>query len=184
VLPEERRRRILAYLAERGSARIGELSKWLGVSTMTVQRDVRALAARGLVRRVRGGVMAVGSEGLQPRGEERCVLCRLPAPEPRRALVVYPGGERHAFCCPHCALVQAALHPSKGGVVLVKDFLYCRVMDARQAVYVVGSDVVTCCHPSVLPFLTEDEARRFARAFGGLVMSWSEAQKALAVHHS
>lgn len=182
MLPEERRRRILAYLAERGSARIGELSRLLGVSTMTVQRDVRALAARGLVRRVRGGVMAVELDKPRPQTEDRCALCRLPTQELRRAMVVSPGRESRAFCCPHCALMWTALHPTKEGVVLVQDFLYGRVVDASQAVYVVGSGVVICCQPSVWPFLTEDEARRFAQGFGGQVMSWAEAQHFIVKH--
>ncbi|MYV99659.1 DeoR family transcriptional regulator, partial [Streptomyces sp. SID3343] len=37
---------------------VSELSRRLGVSEMTVRRDLDALERRGLVRRVRGGAVA------------------------------------------------------------------------------------------------------------------------------
>jgi DeoR/GlpR family transcriptional regulator of sugar metabolism len=42
---------------------VAELSRRLGVSEMTVRRDLDALEDRGLVRRVHGGAVAVRSEG-------------------------------------------------------------------------------------------------------------------------
>lgn len=54
-LGERRRDVIMALLAERGAVRVSELTARLGVSDMTVRRDLDALAATGRLRKVHGG---------------------------------------------------------------------------------------------------------------------------------
>ncbi|WP_378145120.1 substrate-binding domain-containing protein [Cnuibacter sp. UC19_7] len=51
----QRRERILAQLREKGSVSVSVLARQLGVSELTVRRDVNALAQQGLVTRVHGG---------------------------------------------------------------------------------------------------------------------------------
>ncbi|SFR61842.1 DNA-binding transcriptional regulator of sugar metabolism, DeoR/GlpR family [Microbacterium azadirachtae] len=58
MLVSERRERILAHVREHGTATIPELSSLLGVSPMTIRRDIDLLADEGAVRKVRGGVRA------------------------------------------------------------------------------------------------------------------------------
>lgn len=53
---EERHRRILEAVRQRGSMRVAELGAELGVAAVTARRDVEALAAQGLLRRVHGSV--------------------------------------------------------------------------------------------------------------------------------
>jgi len=53
----ERRIRILESLDDRGAVRVSTLSATLGVSEMTVRRDLDGLHADGLVVRVFGGAM-------------------------------------------------------------------------------------------------------------------------------
>ncbi|MGW8484648.1 DeoR/GlpR family DNA-binding transcription regulator [Microbacterium sp. NPDC055903] len=55
VLAAERRSRILSEVRRAGAAVVGELAETLGVSEMTVRRDIDVLADQGLVDRVRGG---------------------------------------------------------------------------------------------------------------------------------
>lgn len=57
MLPESRRDSILEIVAERGAARVGGLAAELGVSEMTIRRDLAALAARGILRRSHGGAV-------------------------------------------------------------------------------------------------------------------------------
>lgn len=57
LLAGQRQARILARLESRGGARIGELARWLGVSVVTVRRDLAALEDAGLLGRVRGGAL-------------------------------------------------------------------------------------------------------------------------------
>ncbi|SCK09428.1 MULTISPECIES: substrate-binding domain-containing protein [unclassified Streptomyces] len=54
---EERHQAILRRLRERGSLRVTEFAEELGVSSVTVRRDVEALAERGLLDRVHGGAV-------------------------------------------------------------------------------------------------------------------------------
>jgi DeoR/GlpR family transcriptional regulator of sugar metabolism len=55
MLPAQRQDQILAEIERSGGARIVQLAELLGVSDMTVRRDIDVLAARGLVRKVYGG---------------------------------------------------------------------------------------------------------------------------------
>lgn len=59
-LPAERRRRILELLRERGSVRASDLVGELGVSEVTVRRDLDALSRRGLLERSHGGASLLG----------------------------------------------------------------------------------------------------------------------------
>lgn len=53
---EQRHRLILRQVRDRGSARVADLAEALGVSAVTLRRDVEQLATRGLLTRVHGGV--------------------------------------------------------------------------------------------------------------------------------
>ncbi|MGZ8662760.1 MAG: DeoR/GlpR family DNA-binding transcription regulator [Actinomycetota bacterium] len=59
-LPAERRRHILELLREQGALRASELVAELGVSEITVRRDLEALAGRGLLERSHGGASLPG----------------------------------------------------------------------------------------------------------------------------
>lgn len=56
VLASERQELILAAVREHGTVRLADLVKQLGVTAVTIRRDVTLLADRGLVQRVHGGV--------------------------------------------------------------------------------------------------------------------------------
>jgi DeoR/GlpR family transcriptional regulator of sugar metabolism len=71
---EERRAAILATVRRDGSGQIDALAAGLGVSEMTVRRDLDDLESEGLLRRVRGGAVAVA--GPRQFGERRSVRMR------------------------------------------------------------------------------------------------------------
>lgn len=56
-LASERRAAILRAAHLRGSVRVAELSEQLGVSTVTIRRDVTALVDEGVLERVHGGAV-------------------------------------------------------------------------------------------------------------------------------
>jgi len=58
VIGAERRERLLARLEGDGVIRLEEAAAELGVSTMTVRRDLEALELEGVLVRVRGGAVA------------------------------------------------------------------------------------------------------------------------------
>lgn len=57
---DQRHERVLALVRERGSLRVAELAAELGVSAVTLRRDVEALAGQGRVRRLHGAVVWPG----------------------------------------------------------------------------------------------------------------------------
>ena len=58
MFPVDRRRRILQQVAEQQTIRIGELARDLGVSEMTIRRDVSRLEQDGFLRHTYGGATA------------------------------------------------------------------------------------------------------------------------------
>lgn len=59
ALAVDRQTQVLDVLRRTGSARVSELTEALGVTAVTVRRDIAQLAADGLVQRVHGGVTLV-----------------------------------------------------------------------------------------------------------------------------
>ena len=68
MLASQRRATILGLVEDRGAVRVSELVDQLGVSDMTVRRDIEQLATEGLVERVHGGALAVGRRSTEEPG--------------------------------------------------------------------------------------------------------------------
>jgi DeoR family fructose operon transcriptional repressor len=66
VLIAERRSRILAHVRAQGYASFREIAEVVGISESTVRRDLRTMAAEGLVTATRGGVGRPGADGAEP----------------------------------------------------------------------------------------------------------------------
>ena len=73
MISSQRQHLILSRLRTRGAVRITALSKELGVSAMTIRRDIAELATRDSLKRVHGG--AVTTSTLAQRTP---VLCQVP----------------------------------------------------------------------------------------------------------
>lgn len=81
LLSAERRSLLLEMLAESGSIRLESAADALGVSVMTVRRDLDDLVRDGLARRVRGGAVAAivpqgFSERIAARGGAKAEIAR------------------------------------------------------------------------------------------------------------
>ncbi len=76
---ETRRQALTELLSVDGTLRIEELADRFSVSTMTIRRDLQALADQGVVRRVRGGAVT-GAEPFEARerraGAAKAVIAR------------------------------------------------------------------------------------------------------------
>src|SRR4051795_8488912 len=68
MLARQRQERILEQIQLTGGARVSDLVELLGVSDMTIRRDISALARRGLVARVHGGATAVSGRSADEPG--------------------------------------------------------------------------------------------------------------------
>jgi DeoR/GlpR family transcriptional regulator of sugar metabolism len=66
MLAQQRQARIVAELRRNGAVRVAELIELLGVSDMTVRRDLEQLAAEGLARKVHGGAVLIGQVSFEP----------------------------------------------------------------------------------------------------------------------
>lgn len=65
--PEERLEEVRGLIAKQGAVRIDQLASDFGVSEMTIRRDLDELETLGLIRRVRGGAIALGPEPWEQR---------------------------------------------------------------------------------------------------------------------
>jgi DeoR/GlpR family transcriptional regulator of sugar metabolism len=75
VLPRQRQTYILGRVREDGGVRVGDLARELGVSDMTVRRDLEFLEKQGLLEKVHGGATAVaGSAVFEPGFAAKSVL--------------------------------------------------------------------------------------------------------------
>jgi DeoR/GlpR family transcriptional regulator of sugar metabolism len=63
--PERRRDQILAYLSAHDRTSVGDLSQMLGVSEVTVRKDLDVLEAQGVLTRVHGGAVVSGRGRLE-----------------------------------------------------------------------------------------------------------------------
>lgn len=108
MLAPQRRARILGELDRRGSIRVGELVQLLGVSDMTVRRDLDALQAQGALHKVHGGATlraerstdepghAVKSSRERPEKEAIATLAATLV-EPGSAVAISAGTTTHAL---------------------------------------------------------------------------------------
>lgn len=68
MLARQRQEAILRGIEDAGGVRVSDLVDQLGVSDMTVRRDIEFLAGKGLVLKVHGGATAVGDHPIDEPG--------------------------------------------------------------------------------------------------------------------
>ncbi|MDA0180115.1 DeoR/GlpR family DNA-binding transcription regulator [Solirubrobacter phytolaccae] len=127
VPPAMRRAQILERLQREGGVSLTELARELGVSAVTIHRDVTQLAEQGQVERVYGGVVATSSNGdapaIPPTGWEQRTAQAGPA---KRAIAAYaarqvlPGATIFLDSSSTClALARELVAGSVSGLTLV-----------------------------------------------------------------
>jgi DeoR/GlpR family transcriptional regulator of sugar metabolism len=98
MLAEQRQQEILDDLERAGSVSVAALSERFGVSDMTIRRDLEALSARQLLRKVHGGAVPVSKAVAEPHFVQKRRLNR-PEKEAiaRAALPLVGDGHTVAF---------------------------------------------------------------------------------------
>lgn len=81
MLARQRQSVILDEVRRAGAVRVSDLVERLGVSDMTVRRDLDVLAARGLVEKVYGGATSVDGRSVDEPGFEAKSVRQLPEKE-------------------------------------------------------------------------------------------------------
>jgi DeoR family transcriptional regulator, aga operon transcriptional repressor len=64
LLIEERRQHILSLIQNDGRVLVGDLSRNLGISQITIRKDLEYLQSKGLVQRTHGGALRIQSSAL------------------------------------------------------------------------------------------------------------------------
>ena len=174
-LPSVRRDEIRRRLRDHGQVKVGDLAKALAVSTMTIERDLAFLEREGDLIRIRGGATASTLVG-DARDTTSCLVCGCRADE-RFVFRIHTGaGSTITACCPHCGLTLLAMEAAiSGWYAITPDALTGRMVNVRDAVFVIGSVVAPCCSPSVLCLTDPGDADRFVTGFGGHTARLDEA---------
>jgi len=180
MLAIERRDYILEKLRSRGRVQVSELSETLGVSRMTIHRDLDVLVQEGLIEKVFGGAILVGSQQ-QEDTIGHCAMCGRPINSRTRVVLQTQAGEQIEACCPHCALL---LLETRDDLVsgLATDFIHGKMINLKTATFLVNPEVIVCCTPPVLCFADQETARRFQLGFGGELKNLREAQMLTTQH--
>ncbi|MBE3557256.1 MAG: DeoR family transcriptional regulator [Firmicutes bacterium] len=163
--PLRRQQQLLALLQREGALSVSALSEQLGVSIMTIYRDVRALAEQEKVVYNHSLVWAVEQPVTLPHS---CSVCGKALDRP----AVYlqgSGRPQQGYCCLHCAITQ--LSPDKLAHLFCRDLITNETFVAADGWFVVGARPISCCQPTIFPFLRREDAQDFTRGFGGNVVN-------------
>jgi DeoR/GlpR family transcriptional regulator of sugar metabolism len=182
LFKETRLQKIMELLRERRALTTADLRQLLGVSSMTIHRDLSELAGAGLVERVHGGVLLAGAA----QSNSTCAHCGKDV-NPRTAFVLHlKDGQALQACCPHCGLRLLDSHPDAVSGMAV-DFLHGTMSNIKTAAFLLHPDLVVCCAPSVFVFARREEAERMQAGFGGRVLdlplALEEIRREMHLHH-
>lgn len=160
----ERQQEILRELESAQSLSLEAIEEKHGISVASAYRDIRALVASGVAIKTKRG-LKIASLSETARPEEKCFFCGGPLKERSSFLIQMQDGRQHKACCPHCGLM--GLDQPGVQAAFASDFLFGRIINVREAIFLLGSSVSLCCQPSVLCFASGEDARKFQLGFGG-----------------
>ena len=164
-----RQREILKFVTQKGDATIEEIQQAVRISQATAYREAQTLNQAGLVSKIPGGISLIELPS------KDCVQCGQESNARVSFRIEDKDGLTATACCAHCGLMALAKRRNVSSA-MTTDFIHGTLLNARQAWYVLGSQVSLCCSPSVLSFLQRETAERFSRGFGGDVIDFASAQ--------
>lgn len=180
MLPLERQNRIKELLLERENMKISDLSKEIGVSEMTIHRDIKLLVDEGIAIKTFGGVMLANKKTSRKNVSDECVFCSRKIIERLAYRLFLPNNKIEMACCAHCGLLRTRQLGDQVIQAICPDFLRQTTISAPLAWYVMDTSVhMGCCHPQVLTFEWKEHADKFVKGFEGNVYSFSDAMEVI-----
>lgn len=169
----DRQQELLDWLQTKNSISISEIEERFNISPATAYRDAKALLQTGAAAKTSNGIKLSA-----PASQEgKCAFCGGTINERAAFVIRLQDGSQRKACCPHCGLM--ALGELEAASALASDFLYGRMVNVRQAFFLLESSVNLCCSPSVLCFASQTDAAHFQAGFGGSVCTLEQAAKRL-----
>lgn len=124
MLASQRQRRIAEQLQQSGAVRVADLASALGVSEMTVRRDLERMQEAGVLTKVHGGAVPVGRSAEEPGFDAK--LERATAEKAaiaRSALTLVQPGSSVALSAGTTTWSLARLLPSVPGITVLTNSL-------------------------------------------------------------
>ncbi|WP_322787842.1 DeoR family transcriptional regulator [Bhargavaea beijingensis] len=177
LLPVERQQQILTWIEEEGALKVSEASRRLGVSEMTVYRDIQPLTEQGKILKTSNGLARVSLPTVRA---DHCVYCGKGTSSRFAVQIIRADHGVEQACCAHCGLLRYGDAKEDVAQVICRDYLADTTIGARSASFLIGADVrLNCCDPQVLVFGSRKDAERFRAGFGGELYGFDEAIQAV-----
>ncbi|GAA0432989.1 copper uptake transcriptional regulator YcnK [Lentibacillus halophilus] len=180
MLPVERQNRIKDLIKKKANMKISELSTELGVSEMTIHRDLKPLIEEGIIIKTFGGIMLAKEDPIEFTRSDECVFCSRSINERLAYRLILSESKIEMTCCAHCGLLRHRLLGDNVIQAISQDFLRQTTISAPLAWYVMDTSIhIGCCQPQVLVFEWQEHAEKFVQGFGGKVYQFHEAMEAV-----
>ncbi|MEI3611170.1 DeoR family transcriptional regulator [Pseudogracilibacillus sp. SO30301A] len=178
MLPIERLHRIREIIQIKKNVKITDLSKELGVSEMTIHRDLKTLVEEGIVIKTFGGVSLAKS--IHSQANDMCVYCSRPTQEKIAYRLILSNDKMEVACCAHCGLLRHKQIEQEVIQAICADFLKQTTISAHLAFFVMDTSIdIGCCQPQVITFEWKEHAEKFVKGFGGHIYTFEEAKEVI-----
>ncbi|WLD94519.1 DeoR family transcriptional regulator [Alkalihalobacillus sp. AL-G] len=181
MLPVERIDKIRELIKSQGKLKTSELSEMLGVSEMTIHRDINALVTEGLVVKTYGGLALAKDKADDISAGNMCTYCSREVLGRYAYRLVLSNDQVESTCCAHCGLLR---HRQLGDHVIQAicyDFFIHTAVSVKLAWFVMDTTIdIGCCQPQVITFSKKEYADGFVKGFGGIISTFDEAKEKVA----
>ncbi len=108
---------------------------------------------------------------------ERCIICGMDVSKypHTRYVVKTTDGKEYVTCGVQCGLTLHLRFKDKWKSATASDLLSNRSFDVKKGLYVYKSTVITDMAPGFIAFKRRVDAEKFAKGFGGQVVTYEEA---------
>lgn len=173
MLPIERQQQILTWLKKEETLRVAEISKRLGVSEMTIYRDLKPLIDEQKILKTSNGITLLPTAYVSTAS---CSYCLKNTNTRLSVQLIRHNHQVERTCCAHCGLLRYRDIESEVSQIICQDYLKDTTISAKMAVFLIGAELnLNCCQPQVITFDSSQQAKQFQAGFGGRLCSFEEA---------